>query len=77
MTIFSGPSLVSKFCNNSGSLKAKVPITTLSTIFRASSIKDSERNPPAISTGTETEETIFLINSKLEPKPKVASKSTR
>ena len=49
-----------------------VPITSLSTIFSASRINDSERRPPAISTGTDTEETIFLINSKLEPKPKVA-----
>ena len=39
---------------------------------RASSIKDSERNPPAISIGIDTEETIFLINSRLEPNPNVA-----
>jgi|AJXC01.1.fsa_nt_gi hypothetical protein len=59
MTIFSGPKVVSNFCNNSGSLKAKVPITTLSTMSRASSISDSERNPPAISTGMDIDETIF------------------
>ena len=60
MTIFSGPNLVNNFCNNSGSLNAKVPITTLLTISSASSINDSERRPPAISIGIDTQETIFI-----------------
>ncbi|MBS1268130.1 MAG: hypothetical protein MAG458_00851 [Nitrosopumilus sp.] len=51
-------------------------MTTLFAIAAISKISDSERNPPATSTGIDTEFTIFFIISRLSPSDKVASKST-
>ena len=77
MTILLLPYVVRSLSRITLSLNANVPMTTRCEKSKAFCMIFSSRNPPATCTGMLTDFAIFCINSKFEPNPSVASRSTK